>query len=310
MEQKRDFLDLNIINPNDLKGILAMAHAMKSDPDRQHGYRNVMPGKRLVFISEKPSTRTRFSFRAAIEELGGTFDAPPKDDIHLGENETIKDTARVLSNGLVDVIVLRTFEEAKLHELARHSSVPVVNGLTNESHPCQVMADIMTMQERLGNNIEGEKIVWAGDGNNNVLNSLIHAAPIFGFELQIICPRAYSPHPEILREAKQRGGFVTVSHDIAAALYADVVFTDVWASMQDKDELQKALRIKFMSPYQVNTAFMAMAKPDAFVMHCMPANRGQEITDEVMDGPQSAVWDEALNRLHVQKAILRWCLNL
>jgi ornithine carbamoyltransferase len=266
---------------------------------------NVRQGAVLAMIFEQPSTRTRVSFEVAMHELGRTSIMLSPADMQIGRGETIADTARVLSR-YVDAIVLRTGTHGKLLELAAHATVPVINGLTNLSHPCQVMADVMTFEEKKGS-IEGATVAWLGDANN-VATSWVHGAARFGYALKLGCPEKFKPAPELLVWAKAEGASVKVGHDPhAAARNADCVVTDVWVSMGDGEDKKK--RKSLLKPFQVDRAVMAAAKPDAIFMHCLPAHRGDEVTAEVIDGPQSVVWDEAENRLHVQKAILAWCLD-
>jgi ornithine carbamoyltransferase len=239
-----------------------------------------------------------------MHQLGGTSIMLSPADMQIGRGETIADTARVLSR-YVDAIVLRTSSHGKLLELAAHATVPVINGLTNLSHPCQVMADVMTFEEKKGS-IEGNTVAWLGDANN-VAASWVHAAARFGFMLKLACPKLFKPAFELLAWAKAEGASVEVVHDPnTAARGADCVVTDVWVSMGDGEEKKK--RKDLLKPFQVDRAVMKAAKSDAIFMHCLPAHRGDEVSAEVIDGPQSVVWDEAENRLHVQKAILAWCL--
>jgi len=245
------------------------------------------------------------SFEVAMHELGGTSIMLSPADMQIGRGETIADTARVLSR-YVDAIMLRTSSHGKLQELAAHATVPVINGLTNLSHPCQVMADVMTFEEKKGS-IEGATVAWLGDANN-VASSWVHGAARFGYALKLACPKKFTPPPELLAWAAGEGASVELGHDPhAAARGADCVVTDVWVSMGDGEDKKK--RKNLLKPFRVDSAVMAKAKPDAIFMHCLPAHRGDEVTAEVIDGPQSVVWDEAENRLHVQKAILAWCLD-
>jgi len=304
--QPRHFLDIDALPRQTLRAILDDAHAMKALgrshlPDKV----NVRQGAVLAMIFEQPSTRTRVSFEVAMHELGGTSIMLSPADMQIGRGETIADTARVLSR-YVDAIVLRTGTHGKLLELAAHAKVPVINGLTNLSHPCQVMADVMTFEEKKGS-IEGATVAWLGDANN-VATSWVHGAARFGYALKLGCPEKFKPAPELLVWAKAEGASVKVGHDPhAAARNADCVVTDVWVSMGDGEDKKK--RKSLLKPFQVDRAVMACAKHDAVFMHCLPAHRGDEVTAEVIDGPQSVVWDEAENRLHVQKAILAWCLD-
>ena len=304
--QPRHFLDIDALPRQTLRAILDDAHAMKALgrshlPDKV----NVRQGAVLAMIFEQPSTRTRVSFEVAMHELGGTSIMLSPADMQIGRGETIADTARVLSR-YVDAIMLRTGTHGKLLELAAHATVPVINGLTNLSHPCQVMADVMTFEEKKGS-IEGATVAWLGDANN-VATSWVHGAARFGYALKLGCPEKFKPAPELLAWAKAEGASVKVGHEPhAAARNADCVVTDVWVSMGDGEDKKK--RKSLLKPFQVDRAVMAAAKPDAIFMHCLPAHRGDEVTAEVIDGPQSVVWDEAENRLHVQKAILAWCLD-
>jgi ornithine carbamoyltransferase len=243
------------------------------------------------------------SFEVAMKQLGGDVVLLSGTEMHTKRGETIADTARVLSR-FVDAIMLRTGAESNLRELAHHATVPVINGLTERSHPCQIMADIMTFEEHRGP-IAGRVVAWSGDANN-VCNSWIHAASQFDFELRIASPPELPVKPALLDWAKRRKAAISVSHDPRQAVRgADLVTTDTWVSMNDKEENRHNL----LAPFRVDEALMALAKPDALFMHCLPAHRGEEVTAGVMDGPQSVVWDEAENRLHVQKGILAWCLQ-
>jgi ornithine carbamoyltransferase len=304
--QPRHFLDIDALPRQTLRAILDDAHAMKAlGRSRLPDKVNVRQGAVLAMIFEQPSTRTRVSFEVAMHELGGTSIMLSPADMQIGRGETIADTARVLSR-YVDAIMLRTGTHGKLLELAAHATVPVINGLTNLSHPCQVMADVMTFEEKKGS-IEGATVAWLGDANN-VAASWVHGAARFGYALKLGCPEKFKPAPELLAWAKAEGASVKVGHDPhAAARGADCVVTDVWVSMGDGEDKKK--RKSLLKPFQVDRAVMAAAKPDAVFMHCLPAHRGDEVTAEVIDGPQSVVWDEAENRLHVQKAILAWCLD-
>ena len=304
--QPRHFLDIDALPRQTLRAILDDAHAMKAlGRSRLPDKVNVRQGAVLAMIFEQPSTRTRVSFEVAMHELGGTSIMLSPADMQIGRGETIADTARVLSR-YVDAIVLRTGTHGKLLELAAHATVPVINGLTNLSHPCQVMADVMTFEEKKGS-IEGATVAWLGDANN-VATSWVHGAARFGYALKLGCPEKFKPAPELLAWAKAEGASVKVGHEPhAAARNADCVVTDVWVSMGDGEDKKK--RKSLLKPFQVDRAVMAAAKPDAIFMHCLPAHRGDEVTAEVIDGPQSVVWDEAENRLHVQKAILAWCLD-
>ena len=264
-----------------------------------------MPCKALIF--EKPSTRTRVSFDVGVRQMGGQTMVLSGKEMQLGHGETIADTARVLSR-YVDLIMIRTFEEATLLEMAEHATVPVINGLTNRTHPCQIMADVMTYEEHRGP-IAGRKVVWAGDGNN-VCASLIHAAGQFGFDFTFTGPETLDPEADCLGYARSRGRRISIERDpVRAVQGADLVVTDSWVSMHDP-ESAKERRHNQLRAYQVNEALMAQAKPDALFMHCLPAHRNDEVTSAVMDGPHSVVFDEAENRLHAQKAVMRWCLGV
>jgi len=297
----RDFLDLDRIDAAELKAILGLAHRLKRDPLKFRP----MEGRTLALIFEKPSTRTRVSFEVGMRQLGGQVTTLSGAEIQLGRGETIADTGRVLSR-YADIIMLRTFEEKKLFELAEGAAVPVINGLTDRSHPCQIMADLMTAEERLGS-LKGKTAVWLGDGDNNVLASWIHAAPAFDFALRVISPPEFTVPQTLLAAAQRRGAHIDVTHDLRAAEGADIVITDCWVSMHNSDA---AVRQERLAPYQVDQAIMRKAAPKAIFMHCLPAHRGEEVTDEVIDGPHSVVWDEAENRMHAQKAVICWCMGV
>jgi ornithine carbamoyltransferase len=299
----KHFLDLDLLPPEVLREILTSAARLKKA--RKSGAASDAPlaGRTLAMLFEKPSTRTRVSFQVGMQQLGGAVVTLSPQDTQLGRGESIADTARVLSR-YVDIIMLRTSAPAKLHELAKYATVPVINGLTDESHPCQIMADIMTYEERKGP-IKGAVVAWSGDGNN-VATSFIHAATQFEFELRLACPQGLGPSEKALAWARSKGARITVGNDPkAAAKGADCVVTDTWVSMGDAAGERHTL----LAPFQVNEALMALAKPDALFMHCLPAHRGEEVTDGVIEGPTSAVWDEAENRLHVQKGVMLWCLS-
>jgi len=261
----------------------------------------------VALIFEKPSTRTRVSFDVGVRQMGGQSMVLSGTDLQLGHGETIADTARVLSR-YVDLIMLRTFEEDVLLEMAEYASVPVINGLTNRTHPCQIMADILTFEEYRGP-IKGKKVVWSGDGNN-VFASFAHAAGQFGFDLTFTGPSTLDPEAEFLDQARAKGSKVEIIRDpMEAVAGADLVVTDTWVSMHDSQSARER-RHNQLRGYQVNERLMAAAKPDALFMHCLPAHREDEATSAVMDSPQSVVFDEAENRLHAQKAIMRWCLGV
>jgi ornithine carbamoyltransferase len=295
----RHFLDLDQFQTPELRGILDLGFAYKNGrADRP------LEGKTLAMIFEKPSTRTRVSFEVAMRQLGGDTIILGTQDSQLGSGETVADTARVLSR-YVDAIMIRTNHAAKLEELARYATVPVINGLTDSSHPCQIMADVMTLQEKKGP-VANTVVAWSGDGNN-VAASWIHGAVRFGFELRLACPEELAPDPKLLDWARNEGGrvhFTTEPQDAVSG--ADCVVTDTWISMGVEANVN---RHNLLAPYRVDDRLMAEAKPDAIFMHCLPVKRGEEVTASVVDGPQSVVWDEAENPLHVQKGILAWCLG-
>ncbi|WND03252.1 ornithine carbamoyltransferase [Temperatibacter marinus] len=258
----------------------------------------------LAMVFEKPSTRTRISFEMAMQQLGGKSLILSGDSMQLGRGETVEDTARVMSR-MVDAIMIRANDHQAVLTLAENASVPVINALTDFSHPCQLMADIMTYEEHRGS-VAGKKFAWFGDGNN-VATSLIQAAVRFDFDLMLACPEAYLPNPDVLDWAKSEGRSIDVTHDAKiAARGADCMVTDCWVSMGDKDA---DARHTALGPYQVTEELMAEASSDALFMHCLPAHREEEVTTAVIDGPQSVIWDEAENRLHAQKAILAFCLG-
>jgi len=297
----KHFLDLHELSAETLRGILKQAHALKAAGRTGD---KPLAGRTLAMLFEKPSTRTRVSFEVGMQQLGGGVVSLSPQGSQLGRGETIADTARVLSR-YVDAIMIRTSAAEKLHELARYASVPVINGLTDDSHPCQIMADVMTYEEHKGP-IEGAVVAWSGDGNN-VANSWIHAAAHFKFELRLACPESLLPSKAAIAWAQGHGAKIVVTQDPKAAVKgADCVVTDTWVSMGDENA---DAQNKMLQPYQVNDAVMALAKPDAIFMHCLPAHRDEEVTTSVIDGPRSVVWDEAENRLHAQKSVLLWCLT-
>ena len=298
----RHFLDLIDIPSSELRGIIAAARAMKGR--RAAPVDKPLAGKTLAMIFDRPSTRTRVSFDVGMRQLGGESITLTGQEMQLGRGETIADTARVLSR-YVDAIVIRTLDHQHVIELARHATVPVINGLTRRSHPCQVMADVMTFEEHRGA-IRGRTVAWTGDANN-VLASWMHAAERFAFQLRVATPPELKPKKWLLDWMKQSGAAIRIGSDPEEAVKgADCVVTDTWVSMGDRNGSR---RHNLLKRYQVNARLMAKAKPDALFMHCLPAHRGDEVTDEVMDGPQSVVFDEAENRLHAQKGILTWCLQ-
>ena len=301
----RHFLDLDVIPAGELRGIVDAAIAIKSRRrvDGKAGQPHPLAGRTLAMIFDQPSTRTRVSFEVGMRELGGDVVMLTGAEMQLGRGESIADTARVLSR-YVDCIMIRTLERSLVEELAAHATVPVINGLTKASHPCQVMADVMTFEEHRGA-IAGRVVAWSGD-SNNVMVSWAHAAQRFGFEMRIASPAELAPQPPLLDWARRNGARLTVTRDPYEAVRgADVVVSDCWVSMGDDD----GNRHNLLAPYQVNARLMAAADPKALFMHCLPAHRGEEVTDEVIDGPQSVVFDEAENRLHAQKGILAWCLG-
>ena len=298
----KHFLDVHELESADLRRIVDLAGDLKGERDPAAPAR--LPKKTLAMIFDKPSTRTRVSFEVAIKALGGDAVVLNAKDMQLGRGETIEDTAKVLSR-YVDAIMIRTDSHEKLLQMAAAADVPVINGLTDFSHPCQIMADIMTFEERKGE-IRGRTVAWTGDGNN-VANSWIHAAQRFDFQLNIACPEALSPNAGVMAWAKERQARVKVFEDpMEAVSGADAVMTDVWVSMGDA-EAEKRRRL--LAPYQVNDRLMTAAEPEALFLHCLPAHRDEEVTASVIDGPQSAVFDQAENRLHAQKGILAWCLG-
>ncbi|MBN2760550.1 MAG: ornithine carbamoyltransferase [Rhodobacteraceae bacterium] len=305
------FLDLHTTDRAALRAMIDQARSMKeARADRPKGTPDddqPLKGRMVALIFEKPSTRTRVSFDMGVRQLGGQSMVLSGSEMQLGHGETIADTARVLSR-YVDLIMIRTFEETVLHELAEYASVPVINGLTNESHPCQIMADILTYEEHRGP-IRGRRVVWLGDGNN-VCASFLHAAGQFGFDMVFAGPDALDPDAKAVAFARDRGVHVEIMRDATRAVAgADLVVTDTWVSMHDSQS-NRERRHNLLRPYQVNDALMRHAKPDAMFMHCLPAHREEEVTNAVMDGPQSVVFDEAENRLHAQKAVMRYCLGV
>ncbi|MEO5375139.1 MAG: ornithine carbamoyltransferase [Alphaproteobacteria bacterium] len=296
------FLDLDAFETPTLRRILDTGLAFKRG-DASVTATRPLAGRILALVFEKPSTRTRVSFEVGMRQLGGDVVVLTHGDTQLGRGETIADTARVLSR-YVDAIMLRTSATSNLREMAEHATVPVINGLTDDSHPCQVMADLMTFEQHRGA-LAGRVVSWCGDGNN-VAASWIQAAAHFGFEFRVACPDRLRPSEAVVSRALARGARIHITTDPAEGVRgADCVVTDTWVSMGCEDGGRREL----LSPYQVNGALMGLARPDALFMHCLPAHRGEEVTDEVIDGPRSVVWDEAENRLHVQKSILTWCLS-
>jgi ornithine carbamoyltransferase len=299
----RHFTDLSALSGSDLRGILDDAAERKAR--LKAGERSKpLEGKVLAMIFDKPSTRTRVSFDVGMRQLGGETIMLTGTEMQLGRSETIADTAKVLSR-YVDAIMIRTTDHARLLELTEHATIPVINGLTDDTHPCQLMADIMTFEEHRGP-VAGRTFAWTGDGNN-VLHSLLEASARFSFNLNVAVPEGSEPQANYVKWAKANGGKVRMTHSPEEAVSgADCVVTDTWVSMNQE---HRARGHNVFGPYQVNAALMAKARPEALFMHCLPAHRGEEVTDEVIDGPHSVVFDEAENRLHAQKAVLAWCLG-
>ena len=306
MSAVRHFLDLDRLDATTLRQILDRGAAFKRNRRAMDDARP-LAGRTVAMIFEKPSTRTRVSFEAAIVQLGGQAIVMNAADMQLGRGETIADTARVLSR-YVDAVMLRTTSSDKLFELAQHASIPIINGLTDQSHPCQIMADLLTFEEHRGP-IKGRVVAWSGDGNN-VARSWIHAAVRFDFEFRLACPPALRPGQAVVDWAKANGGRITVTDNPGQAVQgADCVVTDTWTSMGSAQAVNGVNRHNLLAPYRVDERLMAAAKADAIFMHCLPAHRGEEVTPGVIDGPRSVVWDEAENRLHTQKGVLAWCLD-
>jgi ornithine carbamoyltransferase len=301
----RHFLDLSDFSGGELRHVLDLSAAIKARRRKgEPAAERPLAGKVLAMVFDKPSTRTRVSFDVGMRELGGETLMLTGKEMQLGRGETIADTARVLSR-YVDAIMIRTLDHEMVVELAQHATVPVINGLTKLTHPCQIMADVLTFEEHRGP-IQGRTVAWTGD-SNNVLASWVHAAARLDFSLRVASPPELAPRLELLTWAKGEGAEIVVTTDpYAAADGADIVVTDCWVSMGDEDE---GRRHNLLKPYQVNAKLMEAARKDAVFMHCLPAHRGEEVTDEVIDGPQSVVFDEAENRLHAQKGILAWCLG-
>jgi ornithine carbamoyltransferase len=300
----RHFLDISELPLGELRNMLSASLAMKAKLKAHDTGKKPLEGKTLAMIFDKPSTRTRVSFDVGMRQLGGESIMLTGAEMQLGRGETIADTARVLSR-YVDAIMIRILNHDALLELAAHATVPVINGLTRRSHPCQVMADLMTFEEHRGS-IEGKTVAWTGD-DNNVLASWAHAAERFKFKLNVATPPQLAPNKVLKDWIKATQAPVVLGNNPEAAVRgADCVVTDTWVSMGDKEGEH---RHNVLKPYQVNAKLMSLAKPDALFMHCLPAHRGEEVTDEVIDGPQSVVFDEAENRLHAQKGILAWCFD-
>lgn len=292
----RHFLAIPDFTTDELYGILRQAADLKAGRDTSRP----LSGRTVALIFEKSSTRTRVSFEVGVFQLGGHALFLSSRDIQLGRGEPLKDTARVLSR-YVDMMMVRTFGHDRILELADYSSVPVINGLTDLLHPCQIIADLLTIQENFGEDLKPRKIAWIGDGNN-MANSWLNAALRFGFELRLACPEGYQPDPQILEQASRNAKILLTTDPREAAEGAEVINTDVWTSMGQEAETEA--RLKAFQGYYVDGALMSRARPNAIFLHCLPAHRGEEVADEVIEGPQSRVFDEAENRLHVQKAIM------
>lgn len=300
----RHLLTLLDLTTEEITALLRRAHELKA-LQRQGQCPRPLAGRTLAMLFDKPSTRTRVSFEAGMAQLGGATIYLERGQTQLSRAEPLSDTARVLSR-YVDAVVVRTFAQEMLEELAAHATIPVINGLTDSHHPCQVLSDLMTVEERFGG-LTGLKVAWVGDGNN-VANSWITAALRLDFELHLACPPGYEPEAGLMAQAHQEGRRIYLTQDpVAAVAGAQVVNTDVWASMGQEGEVEQ--RKAVFRPYQVNTELLRHAAAEAIVLHCLPAHRGEEITSEVLDGPQSAAWDQAENRLHAQKALLEWLLG-
>ena len=307
------FISLADIPAAELRAILDDAHAMKAArkhlPKGKTDPSAALNGETLAMIFEKASTRTRFSFEQGMRQLGGSSIVATANDMQLGRGESVADTARVLSR-FVDAVMIRSNAHSTITDFADHADVPVINGLSDHNHPCQILADLMTLEER-GMNLKGAKLAWIGDGNN-VLASFVNAAPAFGFELRIASPKGYRLDENpittgLIKAAQEKQGLIHGGLSATdAAEGADALITDCWVSMGDTD---KDTRIEALTPFQIDGALLATAKTNATFLHCLPAYRGQEMTAEVLEGPQSAVWDEAENRLHAQKAVVKWCLG-
>mgnify|MGYP006171692977 CR=1 FL=1 len=307
----KNFLNISDLKSEELRIVIDEASSRKQ---KRNGFNKSAPdldmpfkGKSMAMIFEKPSTRTRMSFDIAIKQLGGSSIILNPDGIHYGKgDESLKDTAKVLTE-YVDIVMLRTASHKNLEEFGKYLKIPIINGLSNESHPCQIMSDILTFEEIKGN-ITGKTISWIGDGNNNMSNSLIEAAGKFNFKLKIGCPNKYKPNKKIMSWAKKNNVNLKILNKPEEAVEnSDCIMTDKWISMNDK--VNKKDKKKTLKKYQVNKKLMKLAKEDAIFMHCLPVGRGEEVTDEVIDGKQSVVWRQALNRVHAQKSIINWCLK-
>ena len=306
----KNFINIADIDSKNLREIINLAKLQKKEDKKNKkltkSKKKNLVGKVLIMIFEKPSTRTRISFELAMKQLGGhLLILNPKESHYGGGDESIKDTAKVLSQ-YGDIVMMRTHKHKHFLKFSQHLEIPIINGLTNLSHPCQIMSDIMTFEEIKGS-ITNKKIAWLGDGNN-VVYSLIEASVKFNFQLYIACPKKFQPNKNVVKWARNKKAKIVITKNPKEAVHlADCVMTDKWISMGDKTNTNK--KKKLLKPYQVNKKIMKLAKRDAIFMHCLPASRGEEVTDEVMDGKQSVVWLEALNRIHVQKSIIEWCLK-
>ena len=306
----KNFINISDLSKNELRSIIDGAKKRKSERGKKANSQpdadQPIQGKTMIMFFAKPSTRTRISFDLAVKQLGGSSIILNEDEIHYGKgDETIKDTAKVLSQ-YADILMIRTDSHKDINEFKKYLDIPIINGLTNLSHPCQIMADILTFEESKGD-IEGKTIAWLGDGNN-VANSFIEAATKFKFELRIACPKKYQPDKKIVATAKKNNCKLLITEDpYKAAKDADCVMTDKWVSMSDKGDKKK--KKKILKKYQVNKKIMNVAKPNAIFMHCLPASREEEVTSEVMDGKTSVVWLQAFNRIHAQKSIIEWCMK-
>ena len=305
-----NFINISDLSKSELRSIIDSAKKRKSErgkksnsqPDTDQPFQ----GKTMIMFFEKTSTRTRISFDLAVKQLGGSSIILNQDEIHYGKgDENIKDTAKVLSQ-YADILMIRTDSHKNVDEFKKYLDIPIINGLTNQGHPCQAMSDILTFEELKGN-IKGKTVAWVGDGNN-VVNSFIQAAAKFEFKLKIACPKKYQPDSNVIKSAKKNNCELLITEDpYKAAADADCIMTDKWISMSDKGDKKK--KKKILKKYQVNKKLMKHAKPDSIFMHCLPASREEEVTSEVMDGKQSVVWLQAFNRIHAQKSIIEWCMK-
>jgi ornithine carbamoyltransferase len=307
----KNFLNISDLSSQELRDIIEEAKNRKSKRKKMNksaaDLDQPFAGKSMIMIFEKPSTRTRISFDIAVKQLGGSSIILNPNGTHYGKgDESIKDTAKVFSE-YADIVMIRTSSHKNLVDLAKHSDIPVINGLSELSHPCQILSDILTFEEKKGN-IKGKTIAWLGDGNNNMSNSLVEAAAKFNFKLNIACPHKYKPNKKILDWAKiNKANISIIKNPSEAVKNVDCIMTDKWISMNDKVDKNK--KKKLLKGYQVNQKLMKLAKSDAIFMHCLPVSRGDEVTNEIIDGKQSVVWIQALNRVHAQKSIIKWCLN-